>query len=75
MHYVSRYWTQRTLWESDWEGRSPIADPDYTPACRRRVHAAAARPGSVGRRAGPRLPRQRPAGPAWRSDRGRLIPP
>lgn len=31
-HYVSRYWCHRTLWESDWEGRSPIADPDYTPA-------------------------------------------
>ncbi|MCI0463434.1 MAG: amidohydrolase [Gemmataceae bacterium] len=31
-HYVSRYWCQRTLWESTWEGRSPIADPDYTPA-------------------------------------------
>jgi hypothetical protein len=30
-HYVSRYWCQRTLWESDWSGRSPIADPDYTP--------------------------------------------
>jgi predicted TIM-barrel fold metal-dependent hydrolase len=30
-HYVSRYWCQRTLWESGWEGRSPIADPDYTP--------------------------------------------
>jgi hypothetical protein len=28
-HYVSRYWCQRTLWESDWEGRSPIADPDF----------------------------------------------
>jgi predicted TIM-barrel fold metal-dependent hydrolase len=28
-HYVSRYWAQRTLWESAWEGRSPIADPDY----------------------------------------------
>jgi hypothetical protein len=28
-HYVSRYWCQRTLWESTWEGRSPIADPDY----------------------------------------------
>lgn len=27
--YVSRYWCQRTLWESAWEGRSPIADPDY----------------------------------------------
>ena len=31
-HYVSRYWCQRTLWESDWQGPSPIADPDYTPA-------------------------------------------
>jgi hypothetical protein len=30
-HYVSRYWAQRTLWESAWEGRSPIADPDYKP--------------------------------------------
>jgi predicted TIM-barrel fold metal-dependent hydrolase len=30
-HYVSRYWCQRTLWESAWEGPSPIADPDYTP--------------------------------------------
>jgi predicted TIM-barrel fold metal-dependent hydrolase len=29
-HYVSRYWCQRTLWESAWQGRSPIADPDYT---------------------------------------------
>ncbi len=28
-HYVSRYWCQRTLWESEWEGRSPIADPDH----------------------------------------------
>ena len=28
-HYVSRYWCQRTLWESEWEGRSPIADPDF----------------------------------------------
>jgi hypothetical protein len=28
-HYVSRYWCHRTLWESDWEGPSPIADPDY----------------------------------------------
>jgi hypothetical protein len=31
-HYVSRYWCQRTLWESAWEGRSPIADADYTSA-------------------------------------------
>jgi hypothetical protein len=30
-HYVSRYWCQRTLWESLWQGPSPIADPDYTP--------------------------------------------
>ena len=30
-HYVSRYWCQRTLWESSWEGPSPIADPDYSP--------------------------------------------
>jgi predicted TIM-barrel fold metal-dependent hydrolase len=31
-HYASRYWCQRTLWESDWRGPSPISDPDYTPA-------------------------------------------
>ena len=30
-HYVSRYWCQRTLWESTWTGQSPVADPDYTP--------------------------------------------
>jgi hypothetical protein len=30
-HYASRYWSHRTLWESTWEGRSPIDDPDYTP--------------------------------------------
>jgi predicted TIM-barrel fold metal-dependent hydrolase len=30
-HYVSRYWCQRTLWESGWQGLSPIADPDYKP--------------------------------------------
>jgi len=30
-HYASRYWCQRTLWESDWQGRSPVADPDYSP--------------------------------------------
>jgi hypothetical protein len=29
-HYVSRYWCQRTLWESGWRGQSPIADPDWT---------------------------------------------
>jgi hypothetical protein len=31
-HYVSRFWCQRTLWESDWQGPSPIADPDHKPA-------------------------------------------
>lgn len=31
-HYASRYWCQRTLWESDWRGTSPIADPDATVA-------------------------------------------
>ena len=31
-HYLSRYWCQRTLWESSWQGRSPIADPDYASA-------------------------------------------
>jgi predicted TIM-barrel fold metal-dependent hydrolase len=30
-HYVSRYWCQRTLWESTWTGPSPIADADYPP--------------------------------------------
>src|SRR5579883_2265648 len=30
-HYVSRYWCERTLWESDWEGPSPIQDPDFPP--------------------------------------------
>jgi hypothetical protein len=30
-HYVSRYWCQRTLWESNWSGPSPIADPDHHP--------------------------------------------
>jgi predicted TIM-barrel fold metal-dependent hydrolase len=31
-HYVSRYWCQRTLWESTWEGPSPVADPDFQTA-------------------------------------------
>jgi len=31
-HYMSRYWCQRTLWESEWEGPSPIADPDHVAA-------------------------------------------
>ncbi len=26
--YASRYWALRMLWESDYEGESPIADPD-----------------------------------------------
>jgi len=30
-HYVSRYWCQRTLWESAWAGPSPVADGDYQP--------------------------------------------
>jgi hypothetical protein len=30
-HSVRRYWCQRTLWESAWQGPSPIADPDFTP--------------------------------------------
>lgn len=30
-HYVSRYWCQRTLWESTWNGPSPIADADWKP--------------------------------------------
>lgn len=38
--YASRYWALRTLWESDYDGPSPIADPDlamvdparYTPS-------------------------------------------
>jgi predicted TIM-barrel fold metal-dependent hydrolase len=28
-HYVSRYWCQRSLWESLWTGQAPIADSDY----------------------------------------------
>jgi len=28
-HYISRYWCQRTLWESGWTGPSPIHDPDH----------------------------------------------
>jgi hypothetical protein len=30
-HYASRYWCQRTLWESTWSGPSPIADADFAP--------------------------------------------
>jgi hypothetical protein len=36
-HYVSRYWCQRTLWESTWTGPSPIADPDFVPGAHREV--------------------------------------
>ena len=28
-HFVSRYWCQRSLWESNWTGQSPIEDPDF----------------------------------------------
>jgi predicted TIM-barrel fold metal-dependent hydrolase len=31
-HYSSRYWCQRTLWESNWRGPSPVWDPDYNAA-------------------------------------------
>lgn len=27
-HYASRYWAQRTLWETAYRGESPIEDPD-----------------------------------------------
>ncbi len=27
-HYASRYWAQRTMWETSYRGGSPIADPD-----------------------------------------------
>ena len=47
-HYVSRYWCQRTLWESTWAGPSPIADADYTPA-RGTEHADLARRRVAGR--------------------------
>jgi hypothetical protein len=30
-HYASRYWCHRTLWESAWQGPSPIDDPDFSP--------------------------------------------
>lgn len=26
--YASRYWVQRTMWETSYDGQSPIADPD-----------------------------------------------
>ncbi len=27
-HYASRYWCHQMMWESDYDGRSPIEDPD-----------------------------------------------
>jgi predicted TIM-barrel fold metal-dependent hydrolase len=27
-HYASRYWAQRTMWETTYDGESPIDDPD-----------------------------------------------
>lgn len=30
-HFASRYWCLRTLWESEWQGPSPIADPEHRP--------------------------------------------
>jgi predicted TIM-barrel fold metal-dependent hydrolase len=41
-HYVSRYWCQRTLLESDWRGQSPIEDPDW------RLEHGSASPALVG---------------------------
>ena len=41
-HYVSRYWCQRTLLESDWRGQSPIEDSDW------RLEHASASPTLVG---------------------------
>lgn len=40
-HYASRYWVQRQLWESDYDGPSPIEDPDadnIDPAGRHTAH-------------------------------------
>ena len=30
-HFASRYWAHRMMWESDYRGESPIADPDADP--------------------------------------------
>lgn len=30
-HYASRYWCQRTMWETNYRGESPIEDPDADP--------------------------------------------
>ena len=60
-HYVSRYWCQRTLWESTWEGPSPIADPDFTPGRRRATHADAARRRPAAGRAATGVRGERPA--------------
>ena len=68
-HYESRYWCQRTLWESAWEGRSPIDDPDYAPATGEpsTPPLRGDRPAPGGAAAG--LPRQRVTPPS-RADRG-----
>lgn len=33
-HYASRYWVQRTMWETAYQGESPIEDPDAGPSPR-----------------------------------------
>lgn len=40
-HYASRYWAQRHLWESGYDGESPIADPDANPPLLRGVDLSA----------------------------------
>jgi hypothetical protein len=35
-HYASRYWAQRTMWETVYDGESPIEDPDVPAAPRLR---------------------------------------
>ncbi len=35
-HYASRYWAQRTMWETAYDGESPIEDPDAPAAPRLR---------------------------------------
>ena len=51
--YASRYWALRTLWESDYEGPSPIADPDL-----KMVDAERFGPLDSPRLAGKRIPRE-----------------
>jgi hypothetical protein len=40
--YASRYWALRTLWETDYEGESPIADPDLAMTAPERFDAMSA---------------------------------